>query len=132
MKEWNVFSISDEECTENNLVDKLNTLERDKWHIQSIVKSPYASLYIVAWKELIAHEDLIDINARAKIIAIGHKDLILTGDSPISVFCPVCKVGILKVWRSQKTTELLKYDQCGLCGQRVEFTDIDDMRKCDC
>ena len=37
MKEWNVFSISNKECTENTLVDKLNTIERDKWHIQSIL-----------------------------------------------------------------------------------------------
>lgn len=43
--------------------------------------------------------------------------------------CPVCEDGLLMVWRDDKTLELKAEDYCVLCGQRVVYEDIEDLRR---
>lgn len=68
------------------------------------------------------------VNINSPIIEIAHKELTRTGDSPFRSICPICKKGSLLVGRNQKTFELLEYDNCVLCGQKVRYTDIEDLQ----
>lgn len=146
MKEWNVFSVSEEkygEDTKDKLTKLLNNLERDKWYIQSIKigRTEKINFYIFAWKELIAAdaEELSCINANAPVININapiinraHKDMErFCEESLFRIKCPMCKKGLLLVGRSQRTQELLEYDNCVMCGQRVRYTDIKDLQNFD-
>ena len=45
--------------------------------------------------------------------------------------CPVCEEGTLGVRRDMKTLVFQEIDICTLCGQRVKYTDIDNMRSKD-
>jgi len=42
--------------------------------------------------------------------------------------CPACKHGWLLAMRQPATFVLQEFDVCTLCGQRVRYVDIDDMR----
>lgn len=39
--------------------------------------------------------------------------------------CPVCPDGLLMVGRESGTLNLLRYDNCITCGQRVVYLDLD-------
>lgn len=68
-------------------------------------------------------------NINASVINIAHKDMErYCEESIFRIICPVCKVGLLLVGRNQKTFELLEYDNCVLCGQKVRYTDIEDLQ----
>lgn len=68
------------------------------------------------------------MNSDKPILDVEHKKLIRVGVSPYRSDCPVCKKGILPVTRHSKTYKLLEFDRCLLCGQRVRYTDIQEMR----
>ena len=42
--------------------------------------------------------------------------------------CPVCKEGVLLVYRNNETLQLEEHDRCILCGQRFKYIDIGEMR----
>ncbi len=69
-------------------------------------------------------------NINAPILRIPHKKL--KRSSNLSVYrsiCPACNIGLLFVGRDPKTHILQEHDYCVLCGQRVIYTDIEDLRK---
>ncbi|MBV8069206.1 MAG: hypothetical protein JO270_04825 [Acidobacteriaceae bacterium] len=45
--------------------------------------------------------------------------------------CPVCRQGALNIFRHSETLDLYEFDHCTLCGQRVRYLDILDMRRVD-
>ena len=45
--------------------------------------------------------------------------------------CPFCQEGILPVTRDTTTLVILPTDRCLYCGQRVNYLDIDEIRKFD-
>ncbi len=45
--------------------------------------------------------------------------------------CPACGQGLLLVVRHPDTFRLEPLDSCTLCAQRVEYLDIEDMRRKD-
>ncbi len=45
--------------------------------------------------------------------------------------CPQCKEGRLPVRRHRSSNQIAKNDICLLCGQRVVYIDIEDMRRKD-
>lgn len=61
---------------------------------------------------------------------VKHAELLRTSyDSIYKTVCPACDDGLLLVARDQKTFELLADDRCVLCGQRVIYDDIEEMRQ---
>lgn len=66
-------------------------------------------------------------NMDAPLKKVRHVDLIPLGDSTYKRECPECKNGILLTSRDTKTGQLSAYDQCLLCGQRFEYTDINEL-----
>ena len=65
-------------------------------------------------------------------IEVEHKNLIrFNDDSMFRSNCPVCEDGILLVRRDNETFKLLAEDRCIACGQRVIYTDIDELQKGD-
>lgn len=80
--------------------------------------------------------DELPNNLTAPVMKVRHADLerVLVGRSGEHVYteyfrreCPVCDEGILLLRRSIETGMILPEDSCCLCGQRVEFTDIDEL-----
>ena len=67
-------------------------------------------------------------NLKKSPVIVNHKQLIRIGDSPYRSKCPFCENGILFVYRNEKTFELEQKDCCIVCGQRVEYADIEAMR----
>lgn len=45
--------------------------------------------------------------------------------------CPMCKEGILPVRRDRITLKIKRFDCCLLCGQRVIYLDVEDLRRKD-
>lgn len=75
-------------------------------------------------------EALVLINKDKPVMQVRHADLTRSsGNSPYRSVCPVCTLGTLLVCRDQRTGELRADDWCILCGQRFEYTDIDDLRR---
>lgn len=60
---------------------------------------------------------------------IRHQDLARSGDSPYKSQCPECFQGLLLVRRNRETLQLESLDNCILCGQMFEYTDIEELRK---
>ena len=58
---------------------------------------------------------------------IKHGSLERFGDSAYKSVCPQCKEGILFVYRDPETFKLLRIDCCCLCGQRFEYTDLEEI-----
>ncbi len=57
---------------------------------------------------------------------VRHSELKrFSGLSPFRSECPVCKSGVLLVGREKGTLNLLRYDNCISCGQRVVYVDRD-------
>lgn len=67
-------------------------------------------------------------NLRRPILDVRYADLgRLPGHRRWARSCPACEDGILAVMRDRETFALVGYDCCLLCGQRVCYTDFDDM-----
>lgn len=43
--------------------------------------------------------------------------------------CPFCDEGVLVLRRGIETGELVDNDTCLLCGQQVQYVDIEDLRR---
>ncbi len=43
--------------------------------------------------------------------------------------CPKCRIGMLPVRRDDKTFNILKEDNCLLCGQHFIYADVDNIGK---
>jgi hypothetical protein len=69
-------------------------------------------------------------NIHEEPITVAHADLErATDESIFRSVCPVCKEGLLMVGRDQETFKLVAEDNCILCGQKVVYSDIDNLRK---
>jgi len=73
---------------------------------------------------------LCSANLHADPIHVKHADLTRSSDdSRYRSECPVCGDGTLRVYRDPETLELLALDRCILCGQRVIYDDIEDLKR---
>lgn len=72
---------------------------------------------------------LTGVNLKNPILEVNHKDLPKIADKLYARPCPICKKGILFVGRNNETFILEEYDNCVLCGQRVRYLDIQEMRE---
>jgi cytochrome c1 len=68
-------------------------------------------------------------NMAKPIIQVKHAELQRSDNSVYRSECPICKNGILLVYRNPKTFVLEAFDRCVWCGQSVEYTDIGELRK---
>jgi len=73
------------------------------------------------------YDKLLLINMDSPVKKVKHGSLIPWGESIYKRECPECKKGILLVVRDIKNGKLLANDQCILCGQRYEYTDIEEL-----
>ncbi len=70
-------------------------------------------------------ETLAGINIFAAPVIVKHAALQRAEpDSPHKSICPACKVGLLLMRRNKTTFLLENKDNCILCGQMVEYSDI--------
>jgi uncharacterized protein (DUF983 family) len=76
-------------------------------------------------------DDLAGRNIRAPILDVAHADLARERESAFTSVCPACHEGSLGMRRHAGTFRLEEWDCCALCGQRVRYTDIDDVRSRD-
>ena len=75
-------------------------------------------------------DDIVGKNIGTPVKKIKHSELIRCDDSPYRSLCPECHEGILLVRRNpDKKFELDAMDNCILCGQLFEYTDIEDLKK---
>lgn len=65
------------------------------------------------------------------LMKVKHAELKRYSDSPFRSICPGCNTGLLLVRRDNSTFEIQSFDICSLCGQVVEYEDIEDLRKGD-
>jgi DNA-directed RNA polymerase subunit RPC12/RpoP len=72
-------------------------------------------------------EELVGINIQSPIMQIKHADIKRAeDDSQYKSVCPQCNEGVLMMLRNPETFKLRNIDNCFLCGQRFEYTDILD------
>lgn len=71
------------------------------------------------------------ININKITMNVLHKNLKRVEESEWKRICPACNKGLLLVLRNLETFKLEKIDHCILCGQRVEYLDIEEMRQRD-
>jgi len=64
-----------------------------------------------------------------KVRFFGLKPYDPHGEGGHKAHCPVCEEGVLLMHRHEETGELIAYDVCAWCGQRFEYTDIDEVRR---
>jgi hypothetical protein len=71
-------------------------------------------------------------NGRAPVRRVRHAKL-PPADEPARLArqCPACRRGALRLHRDPTTFELWEVDHCDLCGQRVRYLDIAELRKKD-
>ncbi len=69
-------------------------------------------------------------NIDAPVLHVRHADLTRTDDSMFRSNCPVCRLGILMVRRSDRF-RLMALDCCIRCGQQVIYDDIAELIKFD-
>lgn len=68
-------------------------------------------------------------NNKKPVKKVKHSDLKrYTEDSAYKSVCPVCKYGVLLIFRD-KDFKLMALDRCTFCGQQIEYTDIKELRK---
>lgn len=77
------------------------------------------------------YNKLAGINIENSIMQVYHKNLEDYEPRKWKKICPRCKVGLLLVGRNQENNKLLELDHCVLCGQKVRYLDIEEMRKQD-
>jgi len=65
-------------------------------------------------------------NINEPVLRVRFYDLIpFSDESSFRSRCPVCEDGVLLVGRDEETPrELLPFDRCVSCGQRVEYMDV--------
>lgn len=69
------------------------------------------------------------INVEKTVVRVRHSELERASKSSCyKSKCPVCKKGILLIYRDKNTLQLSEYDRCMSCGQRFVYTDIDKVR----
>jgi hypothetical protein len=73
--------------------------------------------------------DPVGKNIDSPVLEVEHCKLQSWDNSAYKRECPACKKGLLLVSRERKTLRLLEEDHCVLCGQRVKYTDIQQMRE---
>ena len=74
------------------------------------------------------NKDFLGVNLQKPVLELNHSKLESSGESLYRKICPVCKEGVLLVYRDQESFKLVDLDMCILCGQRVKYLDIADMR----
>jgi len=75
------------------------------------------------------YDKLLLSNLLKSILEIPHMELERYGNSIYKSVCPVCHKGLLLVRRHQETLIFEEYDSCVLCGQRIRYLDINNLRK---
>jgi len=68
-------------------------------------------------------------NLHAAALHVRHADLKRIDSNLYRSACPTCAEGILLVHRDQRTLLLLQNANCIACGQRVIYTDIQELRE---
>lgn len=64
-------------------------------------------------------------NFHKPIVRILHANLQRVSDeSPYRSACPVCKHGMLLVYRDQSHFHLIREDRCTICGQGFFYADL--------
>ena len=72
-------------------------------------------------------DKLVGINVKKPVLQVKHSELTRAqDDSEYKSICPACNEGWLLVHRDMETMKLRSHDNCILCGQHVEYTDIPD------
>lgn len=66
-------------------------------------------------------------NINAPVLKVRYADLEPVRPDAFKRECPVCTEGILAGKRDLETAKILPDDRCLLCGQRVEYTDIEEL-----
>jgi uncharacterized protein (DUF983 family) len=73
---------------------------------------------------------LVGKNAKTPVKKVKHSDLIRAGHGDYKSICPACDKGLLLMVRDpNRGFKLMAEDHCMLCGQRYEYTDIDELNK---
>lgn len=67
----------------------------------------------------------VGCNAHNEPLKVCHADLKKWDpeSSDFKVICPVCNKGLLLVYRSQNTYQIIRHDRCTLCGQPIHYLD---------
>ena len=68
-------------------------------------------------------------NINREVVRLNYFELEKVGSSGISVFCPECGDGVITLKRDPDTMTILPFDMCILCGQQVEWVDIQKIRE---
>jgi len=76
---------------------------------------------------------MVGENLHKSILQVTHHELTPMDDRPNkwASICPACNKGTLGVRRHPETFRLEVHDLCTLCGQLIEYKDIEDMRNKD-
>jgi len=71
------------------------------------------------------------VNYSNPVVKVVHRNLQRADEnSPFRSLCPFCFNGILLVGRDDKDFKLKAQDRCVLCGQAVEYIDMQDGELC--
>lgn len=62
-------------------------------------------------------------NQHAPVRAVRHAELERVSASAFRSRCPVCKEGLLLVYRDSETMKLSRWDVCTRCAQGFEYVD---------
>jgi len=62
-------------------------------------------------------------NVNAEPITLSHASLPAAREGSFQKECPVCKKGVLLVYRDDKTFMLRNLDRCIYCAQQFVYTD---------
>jgi hypothetical protein len=82
------------------------------------------------WQNLVKTAADYPDNLDAPVLEVRHADLTRqSGDSRYRSVCPVCLEGLLLVQRDDTSFVLREFDNCILCGQRVRYLDIEELRQ---
>ena len=66
----------------------------------------------------------VGINIDRPTIKVKHSELERSNHSMYRSNCTKCESGILLVRRDLETGELSEFDNCLLCGQKYQYTDM--------
>lgn len=67
-------------------------------------------------------------NRNVPAIEVRHAELTRFGDSAYKSECLCCPNGVLLMERHPETFQLSEQDRCMVCGQRVIYLDIREVR----
>lgn len=63
------------------------------------------------------------------VLPVQHSQLLKVGEAAVQ--CPACRRGVLKLTRDAGSFVIQPQDICTLCGQRVEYMDVAELRSKD-